>query len=273
VAALQDWDGVYIYSYQHGSGSWDADRIQRFFDINGNPAKLALLATGALLFRRGDLSPAQGRFDPVAEGEPHRGLALRHRVGTELSAESFVRGIPSSRERRFSSDHGELRWIADDPNRARCLVDSPRTKLALGFIADDTVRLSGVEIQTGAASRGFGVIAVSALDGAPLGRSRRILVTTLANAENQGMEWNEDRTSVGDRWGSGPPVVEIVPAEISIRLEERAGSDGWKVYPLDARGLRRGALKPELRAGCLIAKLSPSDEAVWYEIVRESPPE
>ncbi len=249
IAALQDWDGVYIYSYQHGSESWASDRIQSFFDINGNPAKLALLATGAMLFRRADVRPAAGKIAATLEeakgSRPPwtRGLAVRTRVGTDLKSESLLAGLPPGEDLLLESDTGEIRWDARDPSKARFLVDAPRTKLAVGFIASDAIELGAVRLATGEAARGFGCISLASLDREPLERSKRILLTTIANAENTGMVWNEDRTSVSDRWGASPPLVEMVPVEVSLRRGEPEAAGSWKAYPLDPTGARGAPLE------------------------------
>lgn len=268
IAALQGWDGIYVYSYQHGAGSWDAGRIQRFFDINGNPAKLALLPAAALLFRRGDVLPARGRRTlSEAGGAATRALAIRHRVGALLSEEAAANRVPASAPGDHESDSGEVRWLASDPARARLLVDSRRTQLAAGFIGGDEVRLSAMRLRARSASREFGVVAASSLDTEPLSRSRRILVTTIARAENEGMEWNADRTSVGDRWGAAPSVVEIVPGELRLSREDGATKDSFRAFALDARGVRREEVEILAGGEGIGIRLDPSDRAVWYEVV------
>jgi hypothetical protein len=283
-AALQDWDGVYIYSYQHGTGGWAGDRIQSFFDINGNPAKTALLATGAMLFRRGDVSPAKEAVSALAAPRPVRGVALRHRAGTDLraeateAAEAAIAGLPRGGENAFTSDTGEVRWDASDPARARFLVDAPRAKVAVGFIAEDEISLGCLVLRTGSVSRGFGVVALVSLDGEPLERSGRMLLSTLASAENTGMVWNEARTSLSDRWGTSPPLVEIVPVEATLRREARLQKDqeetassagAWKAFALDPSGARRAPLEIRLAPQEIALSATPAEKTVWYEIVRE----
>jgi hypothetical protein len=213
--------------------------------------------------------PAKEKLTASETPKPTRGLALKHRVGTDLASESVVRAISGPTLSRFSSDTGEIRWHADDRERARLLVDSPRTKLALGFIADDEIDLGEVSLKTGPASRGFGVVCLTSLDGKPLSRALRMLLTTLANAENQGQVWNEDRTSVSDRWGTSPPMVEIVPAEVSLEREAADTGRSWKVYPLDPTGARKQSVRAQVRRKGLTFRADPADETLWYEIISE----
>lgn len=274
-AALQDWDGVYIYSYQHGTGGWAGDRIQSFFDINGNPTKIALLATGAMLLRRGDVSAAKEEVNALKTPRPTRGVALGHRAGTELpeespmSAELAVASLPRGEGTSFESDTGQVRWDASDPSRARFLVDAPRARVAVGFIADDEVRLGGLTLETGSASRGFGVVALVSIDGEPLERAERMLLTTLANAENTGMVWNEARTSVSDRWGSSPPLVEIVPVKATLKRDAASSAGGWKAFALDPSGARRAPVDVRAGPGVIELRATPAERTVWYEILRE----
>ncbi|MEM3570024.1 MAG: hypothetical protein QXU11_04505 [Thermoproteota archaeon] len=56
-AALQDWDGIFLFDY--GSrGNWDSRRIRGFFDIDQHPVKMATLIAAHMIFLRGDVKPA-----------------------------------------------------------------------------------------------------------------------------------------------------------------------------------------------------------------------
>ncbi len=269
MAALQDWDGLYLYSYQHGDDRWDDRRIQGFFDINGNPAKLALLPTGAMMFRREDLRAAQKHVTVQTDSHPDRALALRHRVGVTLDAEPALHGLSSSGASSFETDTGEMRWDARDPEKARFTVDTPRTKLVLGFVTPGKISLDGLHLELGSVTRDFGLVALVSLDGKPLDMSGRMLLTTLANASNRRMQWNDERTSVSNRWGSTPPMVEIVPAAVRIERQRDRDSGQWKAYALDATGQRQTAILLTVQEGSLCLEVDPSHHAVWYEIVRE----
>ena len=58
IAAAQDWDAIYAYTYLDFSARWDADHLLGFFDLAGNPAALSFLPVAALTFRQGLLAPA-----------------------------------------------------------------------------------------------------------------------------------------------------------------------------------------------------------------------
>jgi len=57
-AALQDWDGVFAFSYSHRAGdAWSQDHFNNFFDIDRHPVKMATLPGAVISFRRGDFDP------------------------------------------------------------------------------------------------------------------------------------------------------------------------------------------------------------------------
>jgi len=57
-------------------------------------------------------------------------------------------------------------------------------------------------------------IILTSLDGQPISRSQRLLLVATAQAANDRMTWNEDRTSLSD-WGSAPTVIEPVKGKVS----------------------------------------------------------
>jgi hypothetical protein len=64
LAAMQDWDIIYTFSYE-GTGSREKnDMYDGYFDFGRNPAKMAFFSTMALLFRQGLFAP----LDELANG-------------------------------------------------------------------------------------------------------------------------------------------------------------------------------------------------------------
>ncbi|MDF1570637.1 MAG: hypothetical protein P1P82_03365 [Bacteroidales bacterium] len=57
-ALLQDWDGIYFYTFEHDDPSRWKVKTPRYFDIMHDPAKLSNLAAAGLMFHRADLTPA-----------------------------------------------------------------------------------------------------------------------------------------------------------------------------------------------------------------------
>jgi hypothetical protein len=74
------------------------------------------------------------------------------------------------------------------------------------------------------------------------------------------MVWNEQRTSVEDRWGISPPLVEIQPATVTIRCR------ATEAYALDAAGARAKRTVAVREGPTLRVALDPADHAIWYEL-------
>ncbi len=54
-AALQDWDGIFLFAYSHND-KWSQEHFDSFFDIARHPVKMATLPGAAVSFRRGDVA-------------------------------------------------------------------------------------------------------------------------------------------------------------------------------------------------------------------------
>ncbi len=78
------------------------------------------------------------------------------------------------------------------------------------------VRLGSVRVKFGSLDRDYGVLVLTSLDGEPLESSSRLLLAAVGSAQNQGMQWNADRTSVGTQWGRGPAMINGVAAELEL---------------------------------------------------------
>jgi len=97
-----------------------------------------------------------------------------------------------------------------------------------------------------------------ALDGKPVAESRRLLLVAMGRAENQERDWNADRTSVGDRWGRGPVLVQGVRAVVTLP------PGPWTVAALDATG----APKETVATGIATFTIEPRWRTVWYLVSR-----
>lgn len=261
VAGLQDWDGVMFFQYQSGEGNWYADHIQRFFSFNGHPAKLVLLTACAPWYRRGDLEPlaetALGTFEqPVSPT-----LALSRRLGIDPDAQQPL--APRAPEGdRLESPDGRAVWDATDPARAHVRVLTPRSVAVWGRIANQHFSLGPVDLQVGKVDRDYAVVVLTSLDGRPLETSRRMLLAAVGRAQNPGMMWNPERTSVGNRWGHGPAEVNGVPLRLTLKGRP------VQVQALDGRGhpMAKVPLQSALDASSF--EVGPAHRTLWYGITR-----
>jgi hypothetical protein len=267
-AALQDWDKIYTFAYAgYGTGK-PADRIQGFFDQGSHPGKWAFNPSAALILRQGLVDPLTSvRNVPLPEdthgdvwttGElwgPDKPNVLSTRVGI---LPFWTKPAPAP------ANHSSIApKLLTAPNGPVYLLDAPKALVATGFLGGTTVGGSGFQLVLPTFPEGgnnFASMTLVPLDGKPLAGSSRLLLTILGRAENPGMAWNADRSSVGDQWGTGPVHVEGVSAELSLPT-----GANYRVYPLTPTGERSAML--QVSGGK--TRIGPTQRTVWYEIVRE----
>jgi hypothetical protein len=272
-AAAQDWDGVFLFAYSH-SGRFDVDRIGGFFDIDGNPAKMGFLGVGALIFSGGRLGPAAGlTVRPVTEEEAVKmARADPTHVTGYLGKEGA--GIDALLEKRWAlrfgatppteppapeGASGRIDWVRGE-GRGLYVVDAPAAKVACGLVRGP-IELDGVRIEVEAP--GSASIVLVARDGEPLGRSRSILLAACGRAENTGMGWSADRSTVGDRWGTGPARIEAARGRIRI-----AGAPLRSAAALDGRGRKAAEIPLRSEGDATAFTIGEGPATLWYSIER-----
>ena len=281
-AALQDWDGFYLFDYSVNAAD-SHDKITAFFDISNDPAKMAFLPAAALIFERFDMPLANDELRlRVPEGNAAgqlakyggdtvgawdaAGIARTDALTTRLSL-SFAPGKKPTGDAKptepfHAESKGPLKWKAEGTDAPYFLADSPSSKAMLGFLGGTTAQTDGWRIQMATTPRNFAAFTLSALDGKPMEQSKALLLIAVGSVENLGMGWNADRTSVGDKWGTGPTQAEGVHGVVSIRTLATSGT----VYALDGTGKRRGKVESKIANGLLTFAIGPESKTIWYEI-------
>ncbi|OYT71634.1 MAG: hypothetical protein CFK49_05190 [Armatimonadetes bacterium JP3_11] len=287
-AALQDWDGLFLFDYGVSSGE---GRINAYFEQRTHPAKWGLARACAALFVRGDVRPAQkvvcatltreqeldalrqvwawwlpdGRFAQL-DG---RAITL-HRVALALEPSQIPKGalrprevsVPSGLRR---SDTGELLWDRTQVGRSYLLVRSRLSKAAVGFIGGRTLELGDkfiLEVRE-APLNGFGVVAMTVLQEKPIWHA---LITAISTAENTGWNFRElgdNRVTVGAQWGS-PPTQIAVP---TITLIVPYSASQVRCWALGENGARRSVVPATPQGKDRAAlELTPKYRTLWYEV-------
>ncbi len=301
-AAAQDWDGVFLFAYSH-SGNWDRAYPAGFFDMHSHPLKMVQMAAGALLFRRGDvpelpvavatgLPPERmfrlaGRYGPwtdhimnkpATEAPPaarffgrygiepfaFKGAATRILQPTEklqLPVES-----PEEGPWGWCSAGDVLQWSSRGKGTHTGVYTARgrRSAVLVGFAAGAERKVGPVHVTLERPE--FAAVTLSALDGEPLEHSRRILLTACARLENTDQGWNKARTSVGDRWGEAPTLIEPVRARFRL---DHASAPGARLVALDGRGRPLKELPVETREASLAWTLSGEPATLWYVLTVE----
>jgi len=273
-AAFQDWDGIFWYTFEHFvPAKWGA-RQPGHFELRPDPVKMTQLAAGALVFLRADVRPALKTLtrtyslEQVVESlrlprteRPYftpgfpLSLPLRHAVRIAGFASPVHGQFPAQEPLPLVSDTGELTW-----DQGWVTIQSPRAQGLIGRVSQKGRALENLSAEV---ENGFCAITLTSLDGAPLARSARMLLTTGARVANSGMEWNEKRTSLTN-WGTAPTVIE--PVTGAVLLRNLAGARKVEALPLDsaARPLGQPIAAQRTVAGWRIPLGTPATP--WYLI-------
>ncbi len=278
-AALQDWDGVFWYTFEpKASADWKPV-IGDPFDISHNPVKMPQLAAGALMFVRGDVRAARHVFQrsysrrqvqdsvrlPATERPyftPGFPLSLPLRHGSRIAS---LDGEPTKKielreDDPIVSDTGELIWSVSPEIGGVVTVDAERAQAVIGFVKALGKQLRHLAPEI---NNRFACLTLSALDANPIARSARMLLVAGAAATNTGAEWNENRSAL-KQWGTSPTLIEPVTGQLLLRNLE--GARGVTVAALDGRGQRIGGPVAAVRTpeGWRIAL--GEQVTTWYEI-------
>jgi hypothetical protein len=250
--AFQDWDGIFWYSFSHSEPSTWKPSPPGFFDIRQDPGKMAQTAAAALLFERGDILPARQTVNrSYSPAQVAAGLRLAAREGPfftpgfppllPLVHGTRVAGFELEAQyptlpvgEKLLSDTGELTWFVQPPGQGLVVVDSPRTQSVIGYVQHHTPKTRNLLVEPGTP---FCAVSLQSLDNNPIGKAPRLLLTAVARVSNQGMVWNEKRTTTTET-GTAPVLIE--PVTGSLTLRNLAPARAVRLQALDGGGLPLG---------------------------------
>lgn len=274
-AALQDWDGIFVYSYGAHTANWDPGFIENFFDSHANPVKMSSLIAAAALLRRSDVAAAPPVMHPAPSGDAW--LAALRTTPRIPGAESFGAARNQTLLGRVdistpagmspalpvTSVTGELAWGLPGVDDGRTVsIDTARSKALIGARLAKMSDLHGVGLQLTRARNDWGVLMATVIEGRDFSSPGKILITALGQEENSGQRWIDDKKiSLGRNFGSGPVLVEGLGARISLPLPV-ARVHAWA---LDERGMRREAV-PITGAEQATLEIGERYHALWYEV-------
>jgi len=168
--------------------------------------------------------------------------------------------LPAPAGKRLESPDGRAVWDASDRARAHVVINTPNSRAVWGLVAGQKFNLGGVQLALGAIQRNYAALVFTSLGGKPLETASRILLTAVGSAENEGMVWNDTRTSVGNKWGSGPTLVNGIAAEVTLPFRVK------KVQALDSRGQPQAAVPVHVEGNTSRFTIGPEHHTLWYEI-------
>jgi hypothetical protein len=270
--AFLDWDAVFWYSFSHTEPSVWKPSSPGSFDIRQDPVKMTQLAAAAVLFLRGDVSPARRTItrsysreqvleslrSPRSEAPyftPGFPLLLPLRHGSRIA--SFdgkpVTEFPPVPQGPVVSDTNQLRW-----QKGLVTVDTEHSQALIGYVKANrpAVRNLAAEIENE-----FCAILLTSLDTAPIAKAQRLLLTTGARVANEGMKWNEDRKSLASV-GTGPVMIEPVTGAVTLR--NLSGATGVEAIPLDGAGRAAGTAVQAAKSGAAWKVPLGTAATPWY---------
>ncbi|HUU42696.1 MAG TPA: hypothetical protein VMX57_02895, partial [Planctomycetota bacterium] len=261
---LQDWDAVFFFDYHSSDRDWTTDRMLGYFSLNGQPVKLAMLSACANLYRRGDLKPLERVAAGTLDAHLPASLALTYRIGIDPKA-ARADSVKPPDSKRLATPDGAVVWDATDPAKAHVRVVTPASRAVWGLVAGQSFDLGKWKLTVGETFGDYAAVVITSLDGKPLEESRHILLTAVGGAQNRDMGWNAERTSVSDRWGTGPTQVNGIPLNITAHA---TGVN--KVWALDGRGARVNEIGLMSREpGVWTMNVGPQNKTLWYELGRD----
>ncbi|MGQ9478915.1 MAG: carbohydrate binding domain-containing protein, partial [Thermoproteota archaeon] len=305
-AALQDWDGVFLFAY--GSpNDWNSRRIRGFFDIDQHPIKMATMIPAYLIFLRGDLRSAekivtaglskQDEIDLVAGGRihawnlpdaSHKGLdpsvSLVHRIAIVTEGPGNISSVEESGQ-IYCSDTGEIVWNASDPTRGLIIVNSSRSIVIIGFGGGKRFDFGSVSIQTNQTLLdGWCVLTLSVMDGDDFSSWNRILLVAAGYVTNTRMRLRTYDNGKGLLTWSARNLTKVEVYKGPVTCGNEWGnspslvegilatvslrvSRNIEVWALDNVGDRVRQV-PVFRSGDWVTfVIGPGFKTIWYEIV------
>jgi hypothetical protein len=237
--SFQDWDAIVMYTFEPKKDTDWKPYVGDPFDISLDPVRMTEMATGALMFLRGDVRPArqtvsrtysaeqvlESRLLPRTE-QPYftpgfpLALPLEHGVRIQSLAGAPTEKFAAVESNPIVSDTKELCWYAGEQKSGMVTVETDRTQALIGFIKANhkTLKNLGAEI-----SNNFATIVLSSMDDKPLARSGKMLLTAGSRVSNTGLKWNEARTRTQNQGGS-PSLIEPVAGTVTLRNLEQAAA-------------------------------------------------
>lgn len=278
--SVQDWDALYPFDIVGLGAEPDDGAIRTFFDQNHHPVKWGQAPFATRVFRDEMIPPAAGSRElsvraPLWDEANHLDvLWLREQPGADLGfltdrlsvREELLAATEPTRIRRSANGQGTAARIQRGAAGPVYSVAAAQAAAVVGYIGGAKAEAGDLAVESDRFGLNFGSVTAVSLDGKPLAESERVLVTLGARAENQAVQWNEERTSIGRSWGHGPTIAERVPATVRLRREPDAAP---QIFVLAPDGTRVEEVPVTIREGWVSFSTRTGPASLHYELVRE----
>ena len=112
---------------------------------------------------------------------------LRHATRIASLSGAGVNDWNEASADRLTADTGELIWRTSSNTNGLVVVDTPRSQALIGYVKANKIATGNLSAEL---DNAHCAITLSSVDGQPIARSAKLLLTTGSSVENTGMEWN-----------------------------------------------------------------------------------
>jgi hypothetical protein len=301
IGALQDWDGIWRFTFSHSRDTVLGGGAMGYFDMAGDPLSLAAERASICLFLRGDLAPLRNTYAMVlpkdevlkmADNIPMNRtgwpwLSWYARLGTIVAdtppawatwwgryPEVYATKSDAIRKlfaplQAESREAGDLPAAGDgavmiDKESGLFVLKTPRT--CGGFTEQGIVDAGDLIFDVGDTAA---TVWVSALDDKPVRESSRLLLTHLTDVQNSGIRYAEKSRKTLLAWGGLPHLMRNGKAEVRLAVKP---AEAFDVYALSTSGRRVASVETHVVKGRLAFTAAvdgqPESATLLYEIVR-----
>jgi hypothetical protein len=290
VACFQGWDVITGYAYsqcQNPTNSFAAFAYGAF-EWESDPAIVAGIAAGSLIYRRADVSPAK---QTVVMQMPEKewyllryadAFKLQHCYLPEFNAAIeehktvvvFGNEVPKTIEplkviqvesgakyvhpnTELSSDTGQL-WR--DWKKGVGKIDTPRTQAAYGMLGENGGKIQTTDCVFNIKTP-YAAVLLSSLKNDPLNSADRLLLTAVARAESTNMIYKAHYIGVISE-GKAPMIAEPVTGEVSFKTNQKA----LKACPIKVDGAKGDGIEIRIDNGTATFELKSDYKTLFYEI-------
>ena len=297
MACLQNYSSMTIHTYGYNTRRDERSLLGKEASSNtigstpfregaftcwNDPAKFGLFYHGALMMRRGDVSPAKhvigAKYDNL--------YAWQNKLTTTAMEVHQVHGVLDTTD---TSDLTDIRsmdeeFIREDPNRVvsdtgeiwRDMkrrvggVDTPRTKALFGMVgmrkANTSRETQHLELELDGlrvdADTDIATIAISSLTDEPIEKSDNMLLSAIGRASNHGQRFDGGKLL---DIGTSPIEAEVIHARIELRTE----NPNLRVWSVNSEGFYVGKLDTVYEDGWLKFHIGPHYAGLYYLIMEE----
>ncbi len=278
-------DGLMFFEYSGDAESTASkDFIPGFFNTARDPSVMALFPSCAFAYRNGLIASAkqpvlvsysrkdiynsfakdnQGRWGKYVPYDLKTQLTHSIRTKTYNSNTDYTPSVlPIPATNIFETDTKET---VLNTTKGILTTNTPHFIAITGFLKDATsTQVGNLTLQN---ATDFGSLTWLSLNSKILSESDTSLLTLSSKAQNTGMIWNADNTSLSNNLGAAP--TQMLPLEVTLRLNINAES--IDIHTLTPTGQSQSFknIKPTIQ-GVFDIKLSQSsDKTLWYGIVTQ----